>query len=451
MTSDYFNNYNRVKPGHINFPRVLRNFRQKTGQVRGLVWHSPAQYATDDYGIPTTVINRQQMEVPDLLAKIQPVTTKDFQLAKEGRWITGAAKIFIPSMEWLFKHYSIGANLDGFQSNYGQGNRIRPWDKEYGQQYPMAIDGLMDNVFYDKEADILDWRYIIEKSGSTNWSATTNYATYFGSDWGLFTSDASNSVTISSDNDSITIVVSGTSNSNTAGTIFFYNSQSWPPLNAANRFSFEYYSPITTDTEKNFNSITPLLCRYAGAASGYDYQYIKYGYTGNTTQGLPTNESNGSTGEWQKYDLPFNSGSVLANTIAAGTGSQITTSVRTGMSSWLRESTDDKGQTFGLAVSAIRDTPNTGTLNGNAAATYPWNILSGSANEYYFGFRLRTSSLAAGKVATIKLRNMKWYRAIPWSVHSVKELADYQVLNCVRDDGQSLNQQVAAAEGVQPL
>ena len=448
MTTTYFNNYNRVKPGHINFPRVLRNFSQKTGQVRGVVWHSPTQYATDAYGIPTTVINRQQMDVPDLLAKIQPVTTKDFQLAKEGRWITGAAKIYIPSMEWLFKHYSISSGLDGFQSNFGQGNRIRPWDPEYGNQLPMAIDGLMDNVFYDKEADILDWRYIIEKSGSTNWSATTNYATVFGTDWGLFTSDASNSVTLSSDNDSITVVISGTSNSNTSGTIFYYNGQMWPALNAANRFSFEYYTPVTSSTSKTVQAMTPLIMRVNGAATGFDYQYIKYGYTGNTQQGLSTTTA---TGEWQKYDLPFNSGSILANTVETTTGSQLTTSVRTGMSSWLRESTADKGQTYGQSYSAIRDTPNTGTLNNNAAAEYPWAILSGSSNEYYFGMRFKTPTLAAGHTATIKLRNFKWYRAIPWSVHSVKELADYQVLNCVRDDGQSLNQQVAQAEGVQPL
>ena len=451
MTVSYPNNYNRVKPGHINFPRMLRNFRQKTDQVRTVVWHSPTKYAGDGYGVESNTVRTKALEVPDLLAKIQPITTKDFQLAKEGKWITGAAKIYIPSMEWLYKHYSLGRTYaswnntyQNIQTNYNtpSSTTVESYDNFLVSNY--AIDGLMDNVFYDNESTVLDFQYTIEKVGATNWNATTDYSGYLGADWSIFTQDASNSCVVTSDNNSITITVSGTSNSDTQGTVWFNDFVPWPPVVLASRFSLEYYAELNdaSPTPRTFTKFTPILSQSRDAAT---YPYIKYGSTGSTiTNSLGTykqDDMGGTVDQWQKYDLPFTSGAVLANTVAASTGSQLTTSARVGMGSWLLEDTDNLGTMWGNSFSCIRQTPNAGTLN--TVGVFDWENVLGYA-DCYFGFRLSTPTIAAGETCSIKFRNMKWYRAIPWSVHSVKELGtDYQVLNCVRDDGQSINQQIA--------
>ena len=449
MGTDYFNNYSRVKPGHINFPRMLRNFKQKTDQVRPLVWHSPTKFVSDGYGVESATVARRMMEVPEVLAKVQPITTKDFQLAKEGKWITGAAKIYIPSMEWLYKYYNLGTtsaawinNYEMLQTNYNNEASTSSLQSNY------VIDGLMDNVFYDNESTVLDFQPTIEKSGSTSWNATTDYSTYLGADFTPFTQDATNSCLVTSDNNSITITISGTSNSDTEGTVWWNTGGAWPPIDIASRFSFEYYNVSGTSMGSNagIRTMTPTIC--VGDADG-TYPYLKYGSTGsNIDDSLGTtgrHDEGGAYDQWQKFDLPWNQAGILANSVAADTasGSRYTTSVHVGMGSWTKEDATESGQTWGNSFSCLRDTPNTGSLNGSAS--WLWTPVLRYMNVY-FGFRFKTSTLLAEQTNTIKLRNMKWYRAIPWSVHSVKELADYQVLNCVRDDGQSLNQQIAQGE-----
>ena len=52
----------------------------------------------------------------------------------------------------------------------------------------------------------------------------------------------------------------------------------------------------------------------------------------------------------------------------------------------------------------------------------------------------------------IKIKNIKFYRSLPWSIHSVKERKnDFVVLNCVRTDGDSMHRQEVYGEQVPEL
>ena len=48
--------YNRVKPGHINMARVLRNMEHKTGGARRLSLVLPEIYTKDSYGVETSTV-----------------------------------------------------------------------------------------------------------------------------------------------------------------------------------------------------------------------------------------------------------------------------------------------------------------------------------------------------------------------------------------------------------
>ena len=97
------NDFNRVKPGHLNIGRALRSLSMKTDQSRQLTLSIPAVYEKDSYGVETATVEMPSIEIPGLLALVSPITTKDFQLAKEGRYIGGAARIYMPSMDSLFR------------------------------------------------------------------------------------------------------------------------------------------------------------------------------------------------------------------------------------------------------------------------------------------------------------------------------------------------------------
>ena len=50
------NDFNRVKPGHLNIGRALRSLSMKTDQSRQLTLSIPAVYEKDSYGVETCLL-----------------------------------------------------------------------------------------------------------------------------------------------------------------------------------------------------------------------------------------------------------------------------------------------------------------------------------------------------------------------------------------------------------
>ena len=127
---------------------------------------------------------------------------------------------------------------------------------------------------------------------------------------------------------------------------------------------------------------------------------------------------------WYKVDLPFTSGSLTTGPTHFSNYTPV-------------NDYNGQGDQFGNGINIVKN-PTSGSLSDGS---FPWN---GGGGEYFIGFRVRRRSLVEGRVS---VRNIKFYRTIPWSVHSVKEYnTDFMVLNCVRTDGDSMQRQEAYAE-----
>jgi hypothetical protein len=171
--------FNRVKPGHINMGRALRSLSMKTDQSRQLTLSIPAVYVKDTYGVETSTVQMPAIEIPGLNGLVSPITTKDFSLAKEGRYIAGAARIYMPSMDQIFK--KLNTNTDSFYPNYPWMSQTRPVTdtNTVMKDYFRSIDGLMNAVLYDSEAIIFNSQPAIYAEGTTNWDSSTDYSSYF--------------------------------------------------------------------------------------------------------------------------------------------------------------------------------------------------------------------------------------------------------------------------------
>ena len=350
------NDFNRVKPGHLNIGRALRALSTRTDQSRELTLSIPTVYEKDAYGIPTSTVEMPAIEIPALLGLVSPITTKDFTLAKEGRFIGGAARIYMPSM-----------------------------------------DSIYDNSPY------------VAHRATNTWSATTDYSSLIGAHWAPF---ADGTRTLTSDNDSVTLTTSGSA---AFGTFYMYDSSAANQFNLADRVSFEIKGK---DMDNGFTFL------FSWTPDMSTYPYIAYGSSGATSH---TNdiEMNLTDEVWYKVDLPFTSGSLTTGPTHYSNYTPV-------------NNYTGQGSQFGNAFNIVLN-PTSGTLTG---PNFPWT--GGGNSDYFIGFRVRRKGSVEGSVS---VRNIKFYRTIPWSVHSVKEYnTDFMVLNCVRTDGDSMQRQEAYAE-----
>ena len=403
------NDFNRVKPGHLNIGRALRSLSMKTDQSRQLTLSIPAVYEKDSYGVETATVEMPSIEIPGLLALVSPITTKDFQLAKEGRYIGGAARIYMPSMDSLFR--KIYPDNTSTYPNYPAQDITRPMTTTTKKMsdYFRSIDGLMNAVLYDSEATIWDISPYVASQGTTKWSATTDKASTLGAHWGVF---ASGTRTLSSDNDSVTFTTSGAAG---YGTFYFQDTSAASQFNLADRISFEVKGSNMD------NGFTFLFC---WTPDGADYPYIAYGSSGATSYDNDI-ELNLTDSVWYKVDLPFTSGSLTTG--PTHYSNYIPVNDYTG-----------QGRQSGNAINIVLN-PTAGTLTG---PNFPWT--GGANSDYFIGFRVRRKEAQEGSVS---VRNIKFYRTIPWSIHSVKEYnTDFMVLNCIRTDGDSMQRQEAYLE-----
>ena len=420
-----------VKPGHINMGKALRSMEHKTGGVRRLSLVLPEIYAKDSYGVETSTVQMPRINIPSMLSMVQPITTKDFQLAKEGRYIAGAARIFVPNMDTIMNSaISSGYANQSDQSFQYVAQRIPSGNVSASSfnQYFRGIDGLMDAVFYDEEAEIWNAQPRIEARGVANWSATTNYATQFGSDWGIFSSGA----TLSSDGESIMIRVSGQANN--TGTIL-WNPGITPALTLADRVSFDimYGDEQLTDS-RNPSNVEFMVCfPNSGAAK---YGYVKYST-------LASNQF--CMGIFMRNDFPYSSGSLGSfYSQQAPVNPWYTSGDVAVPDDWPDGVRYNAYQTTSDITFAA--TPNAGTLN--TAGEYNWSENSRTAG-LFIALRFRCSS---GDYTQIKIKNIRFYRSIPWSIHSIKDRKDdFMTLNCVRTDGDSMHRQEAYQEQVPEL
>ena len=407
--------YNRVKPGHINMARVLRNMEHKSGGARRLSLVFPEIYTKDSYGVETSTVKLPKINIPSMLGLVQPVTTKDFQLAKEGRYIGGAARIFVPNMDTIL--YKAITESSSSPTNYK--STLAPSSSVSTtafNEYFRGFDGLMDAVFYDKEADIFDSQPFIY-AGTTNWSATTDNSSAFGSDWSVFTSGTN----ITSDGESIKFLVSGQSGN--YGT-FLWTPDGGAAMNLVDRVSFDIQ--LGDDSKTANTRPTSLDILISNKNTDDSYPYIKYsGFTASAN----------AAGMFLRYDLPFSSGSV------GSFYNQVTP-----INPWYVAQGVEYDPINTTANVTMAETPATGSGNG-PIGSYDWTNTKNGDN-LIIGFRVRGS---AG-ITEIKIKNIKFYRSLPWSIHSVKDRKDdYVVLNCVRTDGDSMHRQEAYGEAVPEL
>jgi len=188
------NQLSPLKPGHLNMGRALRSLEHKTGSVRRLTFELPEMYAKDSYGVETSTLKLPKINVPSLLANVQPVTTRNYQLAKEGRYITGAAKIYLPNMQSILAstvYNAVGEGNNATDVKPYEWGKIPNGDSTSQTQFMhffRGFDGLMDGVFYDEDAEIWNSQWAINQGGTGNWDASTDYSSLLGSDWAPFSS-----------------------------------------------------------------------------------------------------------------------------------------------------------------------------------------------------------------------------------------------------------------------
>lgn len=437
------NQLSPLKPGHLNMGRALRSLEHKTGSVRRLTFELPEMYAKDSYGVETSTLKLPKINVPSLLANVQPVTTRNYQLAKEGRYITGAAKIYLPNMQSILASTVYNA--------VGEGNNatdVKPY--EWGKipngdstsqtgftSFFRGFDGLMDGVFYDEDAEIWNSQWAINQGGTTNWDASTNYASLLGSDFTPFSSGT----TLTSDNESVTISVSGQRNN--TGTVLWLTGER-PATFLADRVSFDVQFGSDDGNENEVPRIDGqaldfyVMVEQGGSA----YNYIRYKMDMDS-------DFKFNAGMFLRYDYPLTSGSV-------GT---FYNSARP-INPWYNRThavPDDYPRGTFYAPNNITgkitmaQTPTAGSLNTSGSFTWT-KAQTGGSLILGWRFKCNNTNVPTGGLTVIKIKNIRFYRSLPWSVHSIKERKDdFVVLNCVRTDGDSMHRQEAYSEQVPEL
>ena len=424
--------------------RALRSLEHKTGSVRRLVFEQPEMYAKDSYGVETSTLKLPKINVPSLLANVQPVTTRNYQLAKEGRYITGAAKIYLPNMQSILASTTYNAIGEGNNSTdvkpYNWG-RIPDGDSTTRTQYMSffrGFDGLMDGVFYDEDAEIWNSQWAINQGGTTNWDATTDYSSFLGSDWTPFSSGT----TLTSDNESVTISVSG-QRGNT-GTVLWLPGEN-PATFLADRVSFDvqFGGDDANEWEVPNNGTQGLDFLVMVEQGGSTYNYIRY--TMDMDSSFKFN-----AGMFLRYDYPLTSGSVgTFYNSARPINSWYNRNHKEGISEYPYGTSYAASNITGKIT--MEQTPTAGSLN--TSGSFTWNkAQTGGAVILGWKFKCNTVDEPTGGLTILKIKNIRFYRSLPWSVHSVQERKDdYMILNCVRTDGDSMHRQEVYSEQVPEL
>jgi len=433
---------NAVKPGHLNMGRALRSLEHKTGSVRRLSFELPEMYAKDSYGVETSTLKLPKVNIPSILANVQPVTTRNFQLAKEGRYITGAAKIYLPNMESILAStvYTALANqTDDNVHPYRWGVLPNGDSTSTGKfiSFFRGFDGLMDGVFYDEDAEIWNSQWSINQSGKQNWGATSNYASLLGSDFGIFSSGT----TITTDNESIMIRVSGQNNN--TGTLSWLPPEQ-PATFLADRVSFDVQFGTDDGDEKTVPSNDGQGLDFIIMEGVSSYSYVRYKMDNST--GFKW-----AAGMFLRFDFPFTSGSL-------GTFFNNAKPINPWFNRNHKDGVDDMpAGTFyqpsnSVSKITMAQTPATGSLNSASSGVYTGWTKAVANNSPILAWRFKCNAAATSPYTQIKIKNIRFYRSLPWSIHSVKERKDdFVVLNCVRTDGDSMHRQEVYAEQVPEL
>ena len=102
----------------------------------------------------------------------------------------------------------------------------------------------------------------------------------------------------------------------------------------------------------------------------------------------------------------------------------------------------------------MTQTPTTGSLNSASDGVYKGWTKTFANGGIILGwkFKCNASTSSTSPFTQIKIKNIRFYRSLPWSIHSVKERKDdFVVLNCVRTDGDSMHRQEVYGEQVPEL
>ena len=424
--------------------RALRTLEHKTGSVRRLSFELPEMFAKDSYGVETSTLKLPRINIPSMLANVQPVTTRNFQLAKEGRYITGAAKIYLPNMESIFAgtvYTALAENTSDNIQPYRWG--VLPDGNSTAtikfNNFFRGFDGLMDGVFYDEDAEIWNSQWLINQGGKQNWNSTSNFSSLLGSDFTPFSSGT----TLTSDDESVTISVSG-QNNNTGTVLWLPNDQ--PATFLADRVSFDVQFGTDDGDEKTVPSNDSQGLDFIIMEGANSYSYVRYKM--DMATGFRFN-----AGMFLRFDFPFTSGSL-------GTFYNNAKPINPWFNQNHKDGIDDMpiGTYYqpnnSVSKITMTQTPTTGSLNSASDGVYKGWTKTFANGGIILGwkFKCNASTSSTSPFTQIKIKNIRFYRSLPWSIHSVKERKDdFVVLNCVRTDGDSMHRQEVYGEQVPEL
>ncbi len=118
-----------IRPGALNMGRIFRALRYRSEQAQYVVFHRPAIFKTDVYGVPTNTDGSEELVLPDLQAIIRPSVTADYQQARAGNNIIGAARIYTPNINTI-KSSTGGIGAYNFNQDMNPNfNEIEGWDR----------------------------------------------------------------------------------------------------------------------------------------------------------------------------------------------------------------------------------------------------------------------------------------------------------------------------------
>ena len=164
-----------VRPGALNMGRVFRALRYRSEQAQYVVYHRPAIYKTDDYGVPSGTVGFNELLLPDLQAIIRPALTADYSQERMGSNIIGAARIYTPNITTI-KNYS---NFD--QDNNTNFNEIEGWDRLITNQRSIFNPATSGTTNWSTDAGVItsDGESItntLTGNGYTRYTATSKNA-----------------------------------------------------------------------------------------------------------------------------------------------------------------------------------------------------------------------------------------------------------------------------------
>ena len=107
----------------LNMGNILKQVGYITGQSRKITYYRPPIYERDDYGIDTSVVNTNEILIPNVQAYMRNIKEKDYVLQRGGHNIIGTSRVYLPNLTTL-------KNFPNFnQSNNILFNEIEGYDK----------------------------------------------------------------------------------------------------------------------------------------------------------------------------------------------------------------------------------------------------------------------------------------------------------------------------------